>query len=69
MNCGICGQELNVPLNPETLDCGGDCLKCMNDSGDPECEETLRRLNDPDTRVHEINVYESYRLRLRDTVR
>ena len=41
--CRICGQELNVPLRPETLDCGGDCLKCMADSGDPECVETLRQ--------------------------
>jgi hypothetical protein len=64
MNCGICNQELNIPLRPETLDCGGHCLKCMADFGDPECEETLRNLNHPDTRTHEISVYESYRLRL-----
>jgi anti-anti-sigma factor len=41
--CRICGQELNVPLKPETLDCGGDCLKCMANSGDPVCVETLRQ--------------------------
>ena len=41
--CRICGQELNVPLKPETLDCSGDCLKCMADSGDPECVERLRQ--------------------------
>jgi len=41
--CRICGQELNIPFKPETLDCGGDCLKCMADSGDPECVETLRQ--------------------------
>jgi len=41
--CRICGQELNVPFKPETLDRGGDCLKCMADSGDPECVETLRQ--------------------------
>jgi anti-anti-sigma factor len=41
--CRICGQELNVPFKPETLDRGGDCLKCMADSGDPDCVETLRQ--------------------------
>jgi len=41
--CRICGQTLNVPTKPETLDCGGDCLKCMADSGDPECVEMLRQ--------------------------
>lgn len=41
--CRICGQTLNVPSKPETLDCGGDCLKCMADSGDPECVEMLRQ--------------------------
>lgn len=41
--CRICGQALNAPSKPETLDCGGDCLKCMADSGDPECVETLRQ--------------------------
>jgi len=63
MKCRICGQELNIPFKPETLDCGGDCLKCMADSGDPECEETLRRLLDPDTRKREIDAYEAYRTR------
>jgi hypothetical protein len=41
--CRICGETLNVPSKPETLDCGGDCLKCMADSGDPECVEMLRQ--------------------------
>jgi anti-anti-sigma factor len=41
--CRICGQTLNVSSKPETLDCGGDCLKCMADSGDAECVEMLRQ--------------------------
>ena len=41
--CRICGQTLNVPSKSETLDCGGDCLKCMADSGDSECVEMLRQ--------------------------
>jgi hypothetical protein len=63
MKCGICGQELNVPLKPETGDCGGDCLKCMADFDDPECVEILRRLNDPRTRAQEIERYEADRVR------
>jgi len=63
MKCRICGQELNIPFKPETLDCGGDCLRCMADSGDPECKEALRRLIDPDTRKREIDAYEAYRTR------
>jgi len=63
MNCKTCGQELNVPFKPDTLDCGGDCLRCMADFDDPECVETLRRLNDPATRTQEIEEYEAYRMR------
>ena len=63
MNCGICGQELNVPLKPETLDCGGDCLKCMADNGDPECIETLSRFHAPETRADQIHAYEVCRVR------
>jgi hypothetical protein len=69
MRCGICGQELNVPFKPETLDCGGHCLNCMADAGDPECVEVLRRLNDPGSRTHEIDAYEARRVRFGCTVR
>lgn len=29
MSCSICDQPLNVPGDPSTADCGGDCLRCM----------------------------------------
>lgn len=35
--CGICEQALDVPGEPSTLDCGGDCRACMADAGDSEC--------------------------------
>jgi hypothetical protein len=40
--CGICGQELDVPGNIGTADCGGDCLRCMAEAGDPHCIQTMR---------------------------
>jgi hypothetical protein len=35
--CGICNRELDVPADPRSLDCGGHCLQCMADAGDPDC--------------------------------
>ena len=47
VNCSICGRTLNDPLVPESLDCGGDCLKCMAEIGeDPECVYAMRKIND-----------------------
>jgi hypothetical protein len=67
MNCGTCGKELNVTLKPETLDCGGDCLQCMADAGDPECAELLRSFSAPDGDSKQINAYEAHRIqRIRD---
>ena len=63
MKCGICGQELDVPLKPETGDCGGDCVSCMAGFDDPECVEMLRKLNDPTSRAEEIERYEADRVR------
>jgi len=36
-NCGICGRPLNLKDDPTSLDCGGDCLRCMAEAGDPDC--------------------------------
>jgi hypothetical protein len=40
--CLTCGVVLNQPGKPETEDCGGDCLKCMAEAGDPDCIEALK---------------------------
>lgn len=34
--CKLCGRELNNLDDPYSTDCGGDCLKCMADAGDPD---------------------------------
>lgn len=41
-NCSICKRLLkdkNDPILSE--DCGGDCIVCMAEAGDPECIESL----------------------------
>lgn len=38
-NCDMCKRPLNVESDPFSEDCGGTCVKCMADAGDPECEE------------------------------
>jgi len=39
--CNICKVQLNQPGLIETTDCGGDCLLCMVNAGDPGCEHVL----------------------------
>lgn len=34
-NCNICKVQLDQPGLIETRDCGGDCLGCMSEAGDP----------------------------------
>jgi len=61
--CGICGRELNQPMVPETMNCGGDCARCMADFGDRECVEFLKKLADPAVRPAEVASYEAWRVR------
>lgn len=43
--CNICGTKLNVPEDPTSGDCGGDCLRCMAEIGeDPDCIRSMRAL-------------------------
>jgi hypothetical protein len=42
--CGICGRLLNQSDDPTTHDCGGDCLRCMADAGDPDCEVAMKSI-------------------------
>lgn len=46
-NCNICKVELDQSNKPETRDCGGDCLKCMAECGDPDCIKEMKRLGKP----------------------
>lgn len=43
-HCNICGVKLNQPDKRETEDCGGDCLKCMAQAGDPDCIRAMKKL-------------------------
>ena len=40
--CLICRRLLDQPDDETTLDCGGDCLRCMAEIGeDPDCIKAL----------------------------
>lgn len=44
--CKFCRRELNQPEFADTLDCGGDCLRCMAEIvEDPDCVEAIRALD------------------------
>jgi hypothetical protein len=43
--CGICSEPLDVPGDPLSTSCGGDCVRCVASFGDPDCEEMVRRVN------------------------
>jgi len=48
--CNICGCILDNPLRPESENCGGDCLRCMAESGDPDCIKAMHKLYPHDKR-------------------
>ncbi len=41
-HCQICKRALNVKDDPSTEDCGGDCLRCMAEAGDPSAILVMR---------------------------
>jgi hypothetical protein len=43
--CGICGRPLDQPNDPTSQNCGGDCLRCMAEAGDPDCQRTMAGLS------------------------
>jgi len=32
MRCGVCNRRLDVPSDPDSLDCGGDCRYCVREA-------------------------------------
>lgn len=38
MNCKTCNKELTQENDPASRDCGGDCVECMAEAGDPDCK-------------------------------
>jgi hypothetical protein len=43
--CHLCGKPLDDPNDPTSLDCGGDCLACMAEAGDPDAIKHMEELN------------------------
>ena len=39
--CNTCGYELSADTESLHYDCGGACLTCMAQAGDPECVERI----------------------------
>lgn len=39
--CNLCGVELSADTESLHYDCGGDCLTCMAQAGDPDCVERI----------------------------
>jgi len=47
--CAICGRLLGDPRDPvRSLNCGGDCLRCVAEAGDPECLAAMRQVEPGD---------------------
>ena len=43
--CATCHRALDTPDDPLSRNCGGDCLQCMADAGDPDCIHAVNRIN------------------------
>lgn len=41
-HCTTCDRKFDNPDDPLSLDCGGHCVKCLADAGDPECVELVK---------------------------
>ena len=41
MKCLICKRTLDDPNDRTTKNCGGDCLRCMAECGDEDCQHEL----------------------------
>lgn len=39
--CRMCHRLLNQPDDPTSADCGGDCLRCLAQAGDPDCAAAM----------------------------
>jgi hypothetical protein len=44
-HCKICGRELDNPSDLLSVDCDGDCLQCMADSGDPDSAALVAKIH------------------------
>jgi len=44
IRCNICQRELDNPNDALSMDCGGDCLQCMADAGDPDCMAAVQAI-------------------------
>jgi hypothetical protein len=46
--CNVCHRMLDSPYADRgTRDCGGTCLRCMAEVGDPDCQAAMNALGLP----------------------
>jgi hypothetical protein len=46
LHCQICQRLLDDPIDPvRSMDCGGDCLKCLADCGDTDCIAEMAKID------------------------
>ncbi len=43
-HCQLWGRPLDNVDDPRSTSCGGDCLRCMADCGDPDCIAAIEAL-------------------------
>lgn len=46
LGCATCKRVLGMAGDPSTADCGGDCLRCMAEAGDPDCIAAMEAANE-----------------------
>lgn len=42
--CKMCLRRLDVKSDARSKNCGGDCLQCMADAGDPACVKAIAKI-------------------------
>jgi hypothetical protein len=62
--CKTCQRLLDQPQDSFSADCGGDCVLCMANSGDPDCQRFVRRQQTKHrkTLLHSVKAKDVYKL-------
>lgn len=48
--CNVCSVPLGTDHHQANFDCGGTCMKCMAEAGDPDCVRSLEEIRVPHNR-------------------
>jgi hypothetical protein len=56
MKCRTCSRVLELEADPLSMDCGGDCVACMAEAGDPDCRNFVQKYEDLRTTLHGMSL-------------